>query len=106
VGQLLHSSMHRGGARINPSWMHASPSYLNIPVIHNGMQQVRRYEKGGTFNTNDASGSGDDAYLQLKGSIDHLNAQLAAGIHAYTILSESEKQTSRMESIKADATMK
>lgn len=109
VDQLLHSSLYNNGAPVVPKWKSNNTSYLNIPVINESMHRVRMFEKGGAFTTttdNQSTAANTQVLADLQGSIDMLNAQLAAGITAYTNISQSEKQKDRLNAIKADANFK
>lgn len=93
-----------GGAMLVPSWQNISPTRMNFSAM------ARRYATGGLFaQQNGSSGGGgtDNAILiSMQATLAQLNQILANGIPAFTLLTDSEKQSSRIAAIRGDAVMR
>ncbi len=112
------------GARISPSWQSARQPAINYPAIR------KYYALGGKFQEQVSPGTATRAendssqlyslireqsesnmmmretVLQMQDTITSLQRQLAYGIQAYTILSDQERQSDRMNRIRQEATMR
>lgn len=105
----LHGGVNwQPGARLIPGWMNRQPMPFNFPIIK------RYFAAGGRFNdstTGSSANSSDNTELMatlalLGNAVITLEDRLAQGIYAYSLVTEQEKQQTRLNAIREEATMK
>lgn len=108
VDALLNSSMHNGGAALQPAWKNAPVSHMNYSGIQQSLSRFRVYAGGGILPEDSPAGLQADqnaqVLLALATEVSRLNGNLETGIRAHVPLTELNEQQQRLQSIKDDAT--
>lgn len=106
VGALLHSSMNRGGATIQPAWKDQPYTGLNVAGIRQSQQSVRMFETGGVFPGGEDNSDMLAVLGDLSNTVNGLKIRLDQGIMAYSLISQQERQQNRLNDIRNAATIK
>ncbi len=107
VDALLNTSMHHGGATLQPVWRNAPVSYMNFSRMQQSFSRPFYGAVGGiTPGSSDAAGQAEQSnqlLLQLATSLNRFNSNIEAGIQAHVDLNNLNDQQKRLDSIINDA---
>lgn len=112
VSGLLHNSMYRNGASLEPIWKTRPVQYINYSAVQQSLNRVRYFADGGVIGPAPAQQAAADqqntefmmAIIQdLTITVSGLKQTLDSGIRASVPLSEIQDQAARMEAIRKSA---
>lgn len=110
VGALLHSSMKRGGQRIEPAYRTRSYQSIDYSGMSRSIQRTRFFANGGTVPAQSVAPGAQATQVvsvvpdEVVSLLVDLRGYLAQTPKAYVVLSEYQAQAAQMENIKKDAT--